>query len=128
VLYLEVKKEWIEDKPWAVEEKLILAKDLGRWNVSTNLSAEQEFIPGGGREWEYAYAVGTSYELAGWLRAGAEAFGYHQRAEGVGTTTHYAGPALSVAWSRFWLVTALGVGLNDASEKLRARAILAIQL
>ncbi len=128
IVYLEVKKEWTEDKPLAVEGKLILGKDLGRVNLSLNGSAEQEFIPGGGREYELEYAAGASYELASWLRAGGEAFGYRVRGGGVTTTTHYAGPALSFAWSRFWLVTALGVGLNDASERVRATAILAVQL
>jgi len=128
VLYLEVKKEWIEDKPFALEEKLILAKDIGAWNVSANVSAEQELIAGGGREYEYAYAAGTSYEVARWVRIGAEAFGANQRADGLGVTTHYAGPALSFAFSRVWLVTALGFGLNDQAERVRARAVLAFQL
>jgi hypothetical protein len=123
-----VKKEWTEDKPVAVEEKLILGKDVGRVNLSLNGSAEQEFIPGGGREYELGYAAGASYELAPWLRAGGEVFGYRVRGGGVTVTTHYAGPALSFAWSRFWLVTAVGVGLNDASERVRATAVLAVQL
>lgn len=128
VVYLEVKKEWTDDRPVAVEEKLILGKDIGRLNLSLNGSAEQEFIPGGGRAYEYAYAIGASHELASWLRAGAEAFGAHQREGGQTVTTHYAGPALSVAWSRVWLVTAIGFGLDRASERLRATAVLAFQL
>jgi hypothetical protein len=128
IVYLEVKKEWTEDKPFAVEEKLIVGKDLGPLNLSVNGSAEQEFIPGGGREYELEYALGASYEIVPWMRAGAEAFGFHVRAGGEGTTTHYAGPALSFAWSRFWLVTALGLGLNDAADRVQARAVFAIQL
>jgi hypothetical protein len=128
IAYLEVKKEWTEDKPIGVEGKLIVGKDIGPVNVSLNGSVEQEFIPGGGRASEYGYALGTSYELAPWLRAGAEVFGFQQRAVGATVTTHYAGPALSFAWSRFWLVTALGMGLNDAAERVRATAVFAVQL
>jgi hypothetical protein len=127
ILYLELKKEWIEDKPFAVEEKLIVGKDVGAWNTSLNLVAEQEFIPGGDREYEYGYAAGTSYEVLPWVRVGGEVFGDWKRAGGDTTSEHWAGPALSVAYSRVWLVTALGFGLNDDSEQLRARAVLAFQ-
>ena len=34
VLYLEVRKEFLEDRPLAIEEKLILSKDLGRLNLA----------------------------------------------------------------------------------------------
>jgi hypothetical protein len=128
VVYLEAKKEWTEDKPIALEGKLILGKDIGPVNVSLNGSAEQEFIPGGGRAYEYGYALGASYEFAPWLRVGGEVFGVQKRQEGDIETTHYAGPALSLSWSRYWLVTALGVGLNDAAEHVRATAVFAIQL
>ena len=128
VVYLEAKKEWTEDKPIGVEGKLILGKDIGPINVSLNGAAEQEFIPGGGRAYEYSYALGSSYEIAPWLRAGGEVFGVQKREGGAVETTHYAGPALSLSWSRYWLVTALGVGLNDAAERVRATAVFAIQL
>jgi hypothetical protein len=132
VLYLEVKKELIEDKPLAVEEKLILGKDLGRWNLSLNLSAEQEFIPGGGREYEWGYAYGASYELHPAVRLGAEIFGGWTNVREGGTSVweknHWAGPAASLAWSRYWLVVAAGFALNDESEKTRLRAVFAIQL
>jgi len=131
VLYLEVKKEFIEDKPLAVEEKLILGKDLGRWNLSLNLSAEQEFIPGGDREYEWGYAVGASYEVHHAVRVGAEAFGAFTDVRAGGTSVwekqHYAGPAVSVAWSRLWLVVAAGWGLTDESHRLRLRAVAAVQ-
>ncbi|BDG07782.1 hypothetical protein [Anaeromyxobacter paludicola] len=130
VLYLELRKEWIEDKPWAVEEKLILGKDIDRLNLSVNLTAEQEFIPdGGGQELEYGYAAGASWELLPWLRAGGEAFGSwrHSTAEDHTASQHYAGPAISLAVARSWLVLAAGFGLTDESDKLRARAILAFQ-
>lgn len=127
ILYLELSKEWIEDKPFAVEEKLIVGKDVGAWNTSVNVIAEQEFIPGGGREYEWGYAAGTSYEVVPWVRVGGEVFGDWTRAGGSTISEHWAGPALSFAYSRVWLVTALGFGLTDQSEQLRARAVLAFQ-
>jgi hypothetical protein len=127
ILYLELRKEWISDKPTAVEEKLILGKDVGAWNTSLNLSAEQEFIPGGDREYEYGYALGQSYEVLPWFRVGGEVFGDWRRAAGSTLSEHWAGPSISLAYSKVWLVTALGFGLNDDSERLRARAVLAYQ-
>jgi hypothetical protein len=132
VLYLEVRKELIHDKPWAIEEKLILARDFRAVNLSANLLAEQELVPGGGREYEYGYALAASYEFHPSLRLGAEAFGGWTNVREAGTSTwekkHWAGPALSVAYSRFWLVLAAGFGLTDESDRTRLRAIFAVQL
>ncbi len=130
ILYFEAKKEFVEDEPWAIEEKLILGKDLGPLNLSMNLASEQEFPKGGGNEIEWAYAFGTSYEIAPILRAGAEVFGDVTRVSvpGEHLTEHHAwaGPAISVAMSRWWVILAAGFGLTDASDEVRLRGILSI--
>jgi hypothetical protein len=130
VLYLEAKKEWTEDKPWGIEGKLILGKDVGPLNVSVNGLYEIELIPGGGHEHELGYAVGASYELAPWVRVGGEVFGAWTRAADATDWAgeHYAGPAVSLAWGRTWLVFAGGFGLTDTSEKNQLRAIFALQI
>ncbi|GEJ57250.1 hypothetical protein [Anaeromyxobacter diazotrophicus] len=130
VLYLEVKKEWTADKPLGFEGKLILGKDVGPLNVSVNALYELELIPGGGREHELGYATGLSYELAPWVRAGGEVFGAWHKADDAGdwASEHYAGPAVSFAWGRTWLVLAGGFGLTDTSQKNQLRAIFALQL
>lgn len=129
VLYLEVKKEFVEDRPWAIEEKVILARDLRRLNLALNLVAEQEFLPGGGNELEWGYAAGASWEIDPMIRIGAEAWGaWHRPAGGDSYEfTAWAGPALALAAARTWLVIGAGWGLNDASERFRLRAILAFQ-
>ena len=130
VLYFEARKEWIEDKPLALEGKVILGKDIGPLNLSVNGLYEIEFIPGGGgREHELGYAAGASYEVLPYLRVGAEAFGDWRRSaeDGTWASEHYAGPALSLAVSRVWLVLAAGFGLTDESERTRLRGILAFQ-
>ena len=131
VLYLELQKKFLEDRPFSVEEKLILAKDVGRLNVSLNLAGEQEFV-GGDVEPEWSYALGTSWELVPAFRLGAEIFGDRAKEEvspGVEQTESvaWAGPAVSIAVARSWLVLAAGFGLNDQSDAFRARAILAFQ-
>ncbi|HEY6106549.1 MAG TPA: hypothetical protein VIV59_11235 [Anaeromyxobacteraceae bacterium] len=131
VLYLEVMKEFIVDRPFALEGKVIAARDLGPLNLSLNLVAEQELVPGGGTETELGGAFGASLELLPALRIGAEVFGDRTRVSAGGTVaweSHaWAGPALSVAALQGWLVLAAGFGLTDESEKVRARAILAWQ-
>ncbi len=130
VLYLEVKKTFVDERPFSVEEKIILAKDIGRLNLALNLAAEQEFADGVEHEGEWA--LGASWEVVPALRVGAEAFGSvaeeetapgKEKLEGLA----YAGPAVSIAFGRSWLVLAAGFGLTDESEAVRARAILAFQ-
>jgi hypothetical protein len=131
VVYVELQKQFLEDKPFSVEEKLILAKDVGRLNVSLNVAAEQEFA-GGDVHPEWSYALGSSWELVPALRLGAEIFGDvadEEVSPGVEErqSQAWAGPAASVAFGRSWLVLAAGFGLNGESDAYRARAILAFQ-
>ncbi len=131
VIYFEAVKTFVDEKPWSIEEKLILSKDLGALNVAVNLAAEQEFA-GGRVNNDFDWATGASFEVVPAFRVGAEAFGAVSRDElpGGGVevgSTAWAGPAVSIAWSRAWLVLAAGIGLNDASERVRARAVLAFQ-
>lgn len=131
VVYVEVQKTFVEDRPLSIEEKLILSKDLGRLNLAVNVAAEQEFA-GGKVEHEGSWAAGSSWEIAPVFRVGAEAFGTVTEVDAPGKdglqAQAWAGPAVSVAWRRVWLVLASGVGLTDTSERVRARAILAFQL
>ncbi len=131
VVYVELQKTVVEDRPFSVEEKLILAKDVGPLNVSLNAAGEQEFV-GGDVEPEWSWALGASWELAPAFRLGAETFGERAKAEvspGVERTETmaWAGPAVSIAVARSWLVLAGGFGLNGESDAFRARAILAFQ-
>ena len=131
VLYLEVAKEFVDDRPWSFEGKVIAARDLGPLNLSLNLSAEQELAPAGGTETELGGALGASLELVPALRLGAEVFGDRTRVAGGGAVAWenhaWAGPAVSIAALQGWLLLAAGFGLTDESEKVRARAILAWQ-
>jgi hypothetical protein len=130
VLYVELKKTFVDDRPFSVEEKLILSKDVGRLNLAVNLAAEQEFVESK-VEHEGEWAAGASWELVPVLRIGAEAFGTLAEEEEGGKdelkAAAWAGPAVSIAVGHAWLVLATGVGLTDSSERVRARAILAFQ-
>jgi hypothetical protein len=137
VAYLEAKQSVVGDKPTTFEEKLILAKDLGRANLALNLVAEQE-IEGGRTELEWGWAGGASWEVHPRLRVGAESFGDVKE---VTTPTGdeleveaWAGPAVSVTLPLEagvlhggWFAVTAGFGLNGHSDDLRLRGILAFQ-
>jgi hypothetical protein len=133
VLYGEVEKEIVDDKPWAIEEKLILGRNYGRFSWAANLIAEQEFPAAGGTELKYGWSAGMAVEPIRGLRLGAESYGWRTR--GVDKTvewTAWAGPTGSVALpflakgpiGNAWLILGAGFGLNDASDKVVARAVL----
>ena len=131
VVYLEMQKSFVDEKALSIEEKLILGKDLGPLNLSLNVASEQEFEEGE-TQVEWAYALGSSWELVPALRLGAEVFGSVAQEEvspGVEKTESplWAGPAASIAYGRAWLGLAAGFGLTEESDALRARAILAFQ-
>ncbi|HEX9050266.1 MAG TPA: hypothetical protein VF841_06995 [Anaeromyxobacter sp.] len=131
VLYVELQKTLVEDRPFSIEEKLILAKDVGRLNAALNVAAEQE-LAGGEVHPEWSYALGSSWEIVPAFRLGAELFGdVADVAVSPGVERResqaWAGPAASIAVARSWLVLAAGLGLNGESDAFRARAILAFQ-
>jgi hypothetical protein len=133
VLYGEVEKEIVDDKPWAIEEKLIFGRNYGRFSWAGNLIAEQEFPAAGGTELKFGWSAGMAVEPVRGLRLGAESYGWRTR--GVDRTvewTAWAGPTGSVALpflakgpiGNAWLILGVGFGLNDASDKVVARAVL----
>lgn len=133
VLYAEVAKAFVDEEPWAIEEKLILGRTSGRLTWAANLIAEQEFPSGGGTEISFGWSAGAAFEPVGGLRLGAETFG--SRAGdlgGTGTWKAWAGPTGSVllpflargSINSAWLTVGAGFGLNEASDQVRARAII----
>jgi hypothetical protein len=137
VAYLEVEQSVLGERPTAFEEKLILAKDVGRANLALNLIAEQE-LEAGKTELEWGWSAGASWEFHPRFRLGAETFGDLKEAETAAgdalVVEAWAGPAVSVslpvqagALHGSWFSLAAGFGLNDHSDDLRLRGVLAFQ-
>jgi hypothetical protein len=138
VAYLEVEQSFLDEKATALEEKIILGKDLGRLNLALNLVAEQE-LEDGAFETEWGYGFGSSYELTPAFRVGAETFGdlkevyaadgseSMELAAWVGPSVSVALPAKAGVLHGAWLAMTAGVGLTDSSDDVRLRAILAFQ-
>lgn len=130
VLYLEGNKEVVEDRPWAIEEKLILGRNYGRLGWALNLAAEQEFPSGGGHELVYGWSFGTAVALTSHLRVGAETFGERATdAAGVTSWEAFAGPSAVVTLpagplNSAWLIVGAGFGLREENDRVRVRVIL----
>lgn len=133
VLYVEGEKEVVEEKPWALEEKIILGRQLGRVGLSANLVAEQEFV-GGEVLKVWGWAAGANVAVADGVRVGAETFGEWTREGGVTSTEAFAGPCgvVDLPFLRggpiqsAWLTLGVAFGLNRDTDDLRARALLGV--
>jgi hypothetical protein len=73
-------------------------------------------------------SFGASYEVAGGLRLGAEAFGAIKFAEDGVHSSYSFGPALAYGRGRFWLSGAFGFGVLGESPQRRGRIVLGIAL
>ena len=130
VLYLEGEKEVVNDKPWGLEEKVILGKDYGPVSWALNLYAEQEFPSGGGTETRYGWSGGAAARLGRLVRIGAESFGArHQVVGGEVAWEAYAGPTAVLSMpagpaNSAWLIAGVAFGLNDTSDRAQARVVL----
>lgn len=115
LLYAETEVSTVEGSVY--EGKIILSKDIGRFNASYNQIYERVKNTGAG---DNAYAAGISYELAPWLRIGVESKGSY-------TGDEYAvGPTLSWMGSRIWANLGAVYGLNRNTNDREVRFVLGI--
>lgn len=112
-----------------IEQKLILSKNIGPWNVVTNAIFEKKINTHS--NWEFAYTAGLSYGLTPRTRLGLEVkqklgdsdeFGFHDSREfllapGVYTTLH---PNVRI-------LVAPVFGLTKASDDLQLRSLVEIE-
>jgi hypothetical protein len=130
VLYLEGEKELVDDKPWALEEKLILGRSSGKVSWALNLSAEQEWPAGGGTETKWGWSAGAAFAASRSIRVGAETFGERVHGvDGLVSWETYAGPTavFTLPSGRFnsaWLIVGVAFGLRQADDLVRPRVVL----
>lgn len=117
LLYLEYIRDDDLSKPNVAEAKLILAKDIGNFNISYNQILERNLEKG---KTEHEYAVGISYTFLPALKLGIESKGsYNERESAVGPT---------ISWSnrRFWVSLGAAFGLNKRTDDIQTRMIVGI--
>ena len=103
------------------EAKLILARDIGRFNIALNPILEVEF--GDKNEIQPEYAFGLSCRSGDLLRVGIEAKG--------GADGHYVGPVIAHGKGRFWVTlgSAFNVGsVQQGKPEFQTRMLLGIGL
>jgi hypothetical protein len=128
MFYLEAERPADFREPWELEEKIILAKDLGRLGLVTNLVAEQKLASGDSAGHSFELDVGARWEFLPALRVGAEYFVTMESAPGKALDTrHYLGPSVSVATGKVWLQLGAGIGLAG-NDQVFARAALGFNL
>ena len=118
LFYLEYIRPGDFKKPNELEEKLILAKDIGRFNISYNQIFKQELESGGHAKYEYA--TGVSYEVTPYFKIGVESKGNYS------DNKYYVGPTIGWASSKFWVNAGVVAGLTDKSDDMQARIIVGI--
>ena len=115
LLYAEYIMNAAPGKADVWEAKLVLAKDIGKFNIAYNQVIEQALERGA--EIEHGYALGVSYDVIDSLSLGAEAKGSYSEDE------HAVGPVVSVETEKLWFSIGAAVGLNDNTADLQVRLI-----
>jgi len=115
LFYLEYIRPGNFKKPNVLEEKLVLAKDIGNFNIAYNQIFKQELKSGGKNEYEYA--SGISYEITPAFKIGVESKGNYADKK------YYVGPTIGWASSKFWVSAGVVAGLTNQSDDMQVRMI-----
>jgi len=123
--YFELKKDFAASV-YAIEPKLIVARDFGPLTAAVNLIAEVE-LGDVETEVEPEWTAGVSYEVVPAFKIGAETIGALElESKEVAAS---AGPALSWAPSpKLWVSAGALFGLTDGAPDLTARLIIGLGL
>ncbi len=118
LIYLEYIRDPDFSKPNVVEQKLILAKDIGDFNISYNQILKRNLEKKGKSNNEYA--AGINYRLSPVLRLGVEVKGsFNERKS-------YAGPTIAWNAKKFWASLGAAFGVNRRSDDLQTRMIVGV--
>lgn len=118
LLYLEYIRPDSSHEPEFLEGKLVLAKDIGKFNVAYNQILKTGISHDG--ETEHEYALGLGYEFNPTWRVALESIGNFTE------DSYYLGPTISWGGPHVWLAVGALAGLNDESDDLNFRLILGI--
>ncbi|MCM8778727.1 MAG: hypothetical protein NC834_02935 [Candidatus Omnitrophica bacterium] len=118
LLYFEYIRDDDFSKPNVGEAKLILAKDIGDFNISYNQIIKRNLEREG--KTDHEYATGISYAFTPRFRVGIESKGNY-------TKDKFAvGPTFSFAGKKFFISLGLVLGLNKRTDDLQTRMIVGV--
>ena len=99
------------------EGKVILAKEIGRFNVAYNQIYERVYATGKG---EHGYAAGASAELTPAVRVGIESKGSYSEGE------YAAGPTIAWSGGRLWANLGAVFALNHKTNDREVRFLVGV--
>lgn len=118
LLYFEYIRDDDFSKSNVGEAKLVLAKDIGGFNVSYNQIIKRNLEKEG--KTDHEYAAGVSYKLMPHLRTGFESKGnYHEEKFALG-------PTISYSFKKSYIALGAALGLNKKTDDLQARCIVGV--
>ena len=137
-VYAEVERPIDLSRPFELEVKLILAKDLHRFFIQANLIDSENLVGGTAFGYDLGLNLGVGYEIRPWIRVGVEGLeNYQLVSQNPGVTpqeTIHVGPSVALASSRLWFVVtpAFRVYGNDnipnVGNDMRLLAIVGLPL
>jgi len=118
LLYVEYKRNAKHHDPHQLELKIILAKDIGHFNIAYNQILNQALESDGITESEYA--LGIKYKLNNWFSLGMESKGSYL------SDKYYLGPTFSFGFKRFWIAAGFVSSMHRRADDLQVRVIAGI--
>ncbi len=120
--------EWVTNpqnrhNPNKIEGKIVLSKDIERFNFTYNQIMESTL--GSGGRTEHNYAVGASYEIFDDIKIGAEIKGNYWRPSSHKNKIS-VGPTISWANKYFWVATGVAFGANKHADDVEARVLVGV--
>lgn len=96
-LYLEYAVA--DDHPDEIETKLLLSKDVGLWEVTTNIITNREIGSGSEDNWNWELASALDYRYSKLFGFGIEIYNeFGNFSDSVSKQEHYAGPVFKGKW------------------------------
>lgn len=125
LIYLEWETEPNEPNPNTIEGKIVLAKDIGKFNFTYNQILESQLGSGGRTTPEFAF--GANYAFPSDIHLGIEFTGNYWK-PGTHRNELSLGPSLSWATKYFWITGGVGFGINRAADDVQARVIVGVPI
>jgi hypothetical protein len=115
---VEYKRSAKTHDPHQLELKVILAKDIGNFNIAYNQILNQALESDGITESEYA--LGIKYKLNNRFSLGMESKGSYL------SDKYYFGPTFSLGFRKFWVSAGLVSAMHKRADDLQVRVIAGI--
>jgi hypothetical protein len=118
LLYFEYIRDDNFSNPNMGEVKLVLAKDLGDFNVSYNQVIKRNLEREG--KTDHEYATGINYTFTPRFKVGIESKGNYSKEK------YAVGPTFSYAFNKVFITLGAAFGLNERTDDLQTRMIVGI--